>query len=92
MKTLILLSLLIACTEQYSINSTCKELPVGLYYSVHYQQDSTWAYFYDKSVFVGIGIYGRTGDVSREYKEFRTEWNNEILKLRINNNLWEMRR
>ena len=92
-KLLLLLSLLIACTEQYNINSTCKEsLIVGLYYSVNYSQDSTYAMFHPNSVEIGVGVYARIGDITREYKEFRTEWNNDILKLFINNRILGLRK
>jgi hypothetical protein len=91
MKPLIILSLfLIACNQDYTINSTCKEsLIVGLYYSVDYKLDSTWAYFYEKSVFIGIGIYARTGDVSREYRDF-TVTGNDTINLRIGNKKWRL--
>jgi hypothetical protein len=81
-----------SCSQEYTINSTCKEsLIVGLYYSVDYKTDSTWAYFYDKSVFIGVGVYSRTGDVSREYKEY-TVTGNDTINLRIENLKYYLRR
>ena len=82
MKTILLLSLLIACTENYNINSTCKEsLQVhGIWYSIYYKQDSVYAEFVEN----GVGIFRgnpdtRVGDVGKYYSKYEVTGNKRMV-------------
>ena len=90
----VILFVLLACSQEYTINCPVNSeknwtQPQGLWLSVLYERDSTYAYFYERSVFIGVGVYARTGDKCREYNDF-TVTGNDTIKLIINERRYEL--